>query len=129
MAAESRYYIFYIRNSYASCITLFWYVLTTKTKLSMKIRKIQHISKRPHKYLKFNLRYSMPKYSKISTLQLTIHSRWVAQYQIASGLSAGSCTNMTLHSNGTTKHGHSYTTYGKSRRQTTCLWPSGSWGS
>ena len=60
---------------------------------------------------------------------MAIESSVMAQYQIASGLSAGSCTNMTLHSNGTTKHGHSYTTYGKSRRQITCLWPSGSWGS
>ena len=34
----------------------------------------------------------------------------VAQYQIASELS-GNCTNMTLHSDGTTKHGHSYTTF------------------
>ena len=33
----------------------------------------------------------------------------MAQYQITSELSAGSCTNMTLHSVGTTKHGRSYT--------------------
>ena len=35
----------------------------------------------------------------------------MAQYQIASELSAGSCANMTLHSDGTTKHGCSYTTF------------------
>ena len=29
----------------------------------------------------------------------------MAPYQIASELSAGSCTSMTLHSDGTTKHG------------------------
>ena len=42
---------------------------------------------------------------------MAIESRGVAQYQIASKLSAGSCTNMTLHSDGTTKHGRSYTTF------------------
>ena len=40
----------------------------------MKIRKIQHISKRPQKYLKFDLRYSVPKYGKISTLKITFFS-------------------------------------------------------
>ena len=40
----------------------------------MKIRKIQHISKRPQKYLKFDLRYSMPKYGKISTLKIIFFS-------------------------------------------------------
>ena len=40
----------------------------------MKIRKIQHISKRPQKYLKFDLRYSVPKYGKISTLKIIFFS-------------------------------------------------------
>ena len=42
---------------------------------------------------------------------MAIESRGVAQYQIDSELSAGSCNNMTLHSDGTTKHGRSYTTF------------------
>ena len=41
---------------------------------------------------------------------MAIESNGVAQYQIASDLS-GNCTNMTLHSDGTTKHGRSYTTF------------------
>ena len=41
---------------------------------------------------------------------MAIESRGVAQYQIASELSRN-CANMTLHSDGTTKHGHSYTTF------------------
>ena len=41
---------------------------------------------------------------------MAIESRGVAQYQIASELSEN-CTNMTLHSDGTTKHGRSYTTF------------------
>ena len=40
----------------------------------MEIRKIQHISKRPQKHLKFDLRYSMPKYGKISTLKIIFFS-------------------------------------------------------
>ena len=42
---------------------------------------------------------------------MAVESRRVAQYKIASELSAGSCTNMTLHSDGTTKHGRSFTTF------------------
>ena len=42
---------------------------------------------------------------------MAIESRGVAQYQIASELSSGSCNNMTLHSDGTTKHGCSYTNF------------------
>ena len=42
---------------------------------------------------------------------MAIESREVAQYQIASELSSGSCNNMTLHSDGTTKHSRSYTTF------------------
>ena len=36
----------------------------------MGVRKIQHISERPWKYIKFDLSYSMPKYVKISTLKI-----------------------------------------------------------
>ena len=36
----------------------------------MGIKKIQHISERPWKYIKFDLRYSMPKYVKISALKI-----------------------------------------------------------
>ena len=43
-------------------------------------------------------------------MDMAIESREVAQYQIASELS-GNCTNMTLNSDGTTKHGRSYTTF------------------
>ena len=42
---------------------------------------------------------------------MAVQSRGVTQYQIASELSAGSCTNMALHSDGTTKHGRSFTTF------------------
>ena len=42
---------------------------------------------------------------------MAIESRGVAQYQIDSELSSG-ITHMTLHSDGTIKHGHSYTTFG-----------------
>ena len=41
---------------------------------------------------------------------MAIESRGVDQYQTASELS-GSCTDMTLHSDGTTKYGPSYTTF------------------
>ena len=41
---------------------------------------------------------------------IAIKSRGVAQYQIASELSRN-CTNMTLHSDGTTKHDRFYTTF------------------
>ena len=43
---------------------------------------------------------------------MAIESRGVVQYQIASELSSGSCSNMTLHLDGTTKHGGFYTTFG-----------------
>ena len=42
---------------------------------------------------------------------IAIKSKGVAQYQIASELLAGSCINMTIHSDGTTKHDRSYTTF------------------
>ena len=42
---------------------------------------------------------------------MAIESRGVAHYQIASELSSGSSNTMTLHSDGTTKHGRSYTTF------------------
>ena len=41
---------------------------------------------------------------------MAIELRGLAQYQIVSELS-GSCTNMTLHSDGATKHGCSYTAF------------------
>ena len=41
---------------------------------------------------------------------MAIKLRGVGQYQIASELS-GNCTKMRLHSDGTTKHGPSYTTF------------------
>ena len=41
---------------------------------------------------------------------MAIKLRGVGQYQIASELS-GNCTNMRLHSDGTTKHGRSYATF------------------
>ena len=41
---------------------------------------------------------------------MAIELKGMAQYQIASELS-GSCNNITLHSDGTTKHGPSYTTF------------------
>ena len=53
------------------CFGMYW---PLKWKLPMEIRKIQHISKRPQKYLKFDLRYSMPKYGKISTLKIIFFS-------------------------------------------------------
>ena len=70
MITEPRYYIFYQRNSYTSSTILFWYVLSTKMKTTNGNKKIQHVFKRPQKYLKFDLRYSLPKYGKISTLKI-----------------------------------------------------------
>ena len=75
-------------------------------------KELQVLSKNLKKQVKENKSLSLKLCQKKDKLnKLNTESRELAQYRIASELSAGNCNNITLHSDGTTKHGRSYTTF------------------
>ena len=65
---------FYKKNSYTSSTILFWYVLTTETKTTNGNKKNTAHFWKATEIFKFDVRYSMPKYGKISTLKIIFFS-------------------------------------------------------